>query len=164
MFLKKVGILSLCLILFLCSIVSAEEYAGNFTLPAYARTTRTVELGNGEVISGYVRASGGPANDIIFYVTDPHNETVLFYENTTYTDFVFTASVTGNYTLHFDNSLSMYPKGIRLEYDITPLILGISQDVFYLIVEILIIVIIAVLAIVVVLVWRRRKHAKQQQE
>lgn len=163
--LKKVGILILCLILFLCPIVSAQEYSENFAVPAHARTTRIVKLENGDVISGYVRASGGPANDIKFNVTGPDNKTVLIYENITYTTFSFTASVAGNYTLHFDNSLSTYPKGIRLEYLIRPPIFGIPQDLFYTIIEALIIAIIVVLVIVVVvIIWRRRKHAKTKTE
>jgi len=161
--LKKIEILVLCLILFLCPIVSAQEYSENFAVPAHARTTRIVELENGGIISGYVRASGGPANDIKFYVTDPDNKTVLIYENTTYTSFSFTASVAGNYTMHFDNSLSMYSKGIELHYVIKPPIFGIPQDLFYTIVEASIIAIIAVLIIGVVIVWRRHKQARQKQ-
>lgn len=159
--LKKVGILTLCLILFLCPIVSAEEYSETFGVPAYARATRIVELENGGMISGSVWVSGGPANDIKFYITDPNSNTVLLFQNTTHTIFSLTAPAAGNYTLHFDNSLSMYSKGITLDYVIEPPIFGIPQDLFYTIVEILIVVVIVVLIIVVVLVWRSRKHEKQ---
>jgi len=160
----------LCLALSLFSIVPTyAPLEGPFIVTAGQKATRTFESTNGgtiieaaSTVAGWVSATGGQANDIIFYVTDSNNVTVVYYGNITYTEFSFVASTTGNYTAHFDNSLSIFPKSITLNYSVTPPILGIPQTLFYTILAIIAIAAVVVIVIVFILL-RRRKRSKQGQ-
>jgi hypothetical protein len=55
--------------------------------------------------------------------------------NTGQKKFSFTAELTGDYQLQFDNSVSsVYTKTIALNYDITHYIMGLPQEQFLLVV------------------------------
>ncbi|KPV64702.1 MAG: emp24/gp25L/p24 family/GOLD [Candidatus Bathyarchaeota archaeon BA2] len=87
---------------------------------------------------GSITVSGG-GNDIDFYITDPNGNTILRYDRATQTSFSFTASTTGTYTMHFDNSFSIISsKSVTLSYSISKAIFGLAPELFYLLVIIIV--------------------------
>ena len=146
-------------LIFVILLVAMTGYAKagteTFTVPASQEVVRTVGLSAGD------KVSGGSGNDINFYVTDPDGNTILRYDRATQTSFSFTASTTGTYTLHFDNSFSWFSsKSVTLDYTITKPILGLAPELFYLLV---IIVVIVIVAIIVAFGLKRRKPVTQTQ-
>lgn len=88
--------------------------------------------------SGSISVSGGSGNDINLYVTNPNGNTILSYDRATQTSFSFTASTTGSYTMHFDNSFSWFSsKSVTLNYTIAEAILGLAPEIFYLLIIII---------------------------
>lgn len=81
----------------------------------------TANLGQSDQFSGSMSISGGSGNDINFWVTDPAGSVVVNQGRVSQgTSFAFTASMSGGYTLHFDNSFSLFSgKLVTLTYDIT---------------------------------------------
>ena len=130
-----------------------------FTVPPWQEVVRTVTLKEGDTLSGRINVSGGSGNDINFYVTDPDGNTILRYDRASSTSFSFTASKTGIYTLHFDNSFSIISsKSVTLEYSVKTLIFGIPQDIFYLILSLIVIVL--VILVIAVILRRHKPKAK----
>ncbi len=107
-------------------------------------------LNKGDKVSGSITVSGGTGNDIDFYVTDPNGNAILRYDRVTQTSFSFTASTTGTYTMHFDNSFSIFSsKSVTLDCTVSEAskaILGLAPELFFLLVIIIVIVIVAVVA------------------
>ena len=100
---------------------------------------------------------GGAGNDINFFVTDPKGNSILRYDRATRTSFSFTASMTGTYVLHFDNSFSIISsKSVTLSHRISRAIFGIPQDIFLISVGVIAIVIVIMIVTVVV----RKKRVK----
>ncbi len=167
MILKKLTFIVLCFALSLISIASVQAPLTIFIVPAYQETTRPFLSVNGSAIleasstvSGRVDISGGQSNDIIFWVTDSNNVTVAGYGDINRNnEFSFVVPTTGNYTAHFDNSISQDPKSVTFDYAITPPILGIPQALFYTILATMLIAIAIIIA--AVLIIRRRKRATQ---
>jgi heme exporter protein D len=156
--------LILCLIFSIFLVASVQAYFEAFTISAFGQATRKVELQGGETITGTVRSKGAGQNDSInFYITDSDGNTILRYDNKSDISFSFTVVMTGNYTLHFDNTHSTIPKGITLKYSTESQVFGIPQDLFYTILAVVIIVVAIVIA-AVILVLRRRRHLKQQEK
>jgi len=139
---------------FLIGCVFAETET--FTVPALHEVTRNVGLTSGDKISGSIVVAGGGGNDINFYATDPDGNVIFSYDHVTQRTFSFTASKTGTYILHFDNSFSMLSsKTVTLDYSVTPSIFGLPRDTFlYVIITIIFIIVIAILAFVLI---KRRK-------
>jgi len=128
-----------------------------FTVPPWQEVVRTVGLSDGDKVSGSITVSGG-GNDIDFYVTDPNGNTILRYDRATQTSFSFTASTAGTYTMHFDNSFSIFTsKSVTLDYTVTKPILGLAPELFYLLVVIVVVVIVAIIATYAL---KKRKPAK----
>lgn len=143
------------LILLSLSLIIGIAKAETFTVPPLQEVTRSVGLSDGDRVSGSISVVGGSGNDVNFYVRDPNGNTVLSYDRVTQTGFSFSASITGTYVMHFDNSFSLLSsKSVTLDYTVTKSILGISQEYFLALVVIVIVVIIVVIAIVLV---RRKK-------
>jgi len=68
---------------------------------------------------------------INFFVTDPENKTILGYSNVGGKSFSFIAQETGDYELHFSNSVSSAnSKTVAVNYSITHYILGMPQEQF----------------------------------
>jgi len=131
-----------------------------FTVSPLQEVVRTVGLSEGDKVSGSITVSGGTGNDINFYVTDPNGNTILRYDRTSQTSFSFTASTTGTYTMHFDNTFSIFSsKSVTLDYTITKAILGLAPELFYL----LVIIIVIVISAIVVFALKRRKPATPPQ-
>jgi hypothetical protein len=77
-------------------------------------------LDQGDNFEGSLSISGGWGNDINFWVTDPQGNTILNLGRVSGgTTFQFDASMSGGYTLHFDNTFSWFSsKIITLSYNI----------------------------------------------
>ena len=82
--------------------------------------TLTFNLDEGDIFSGSLAISGGANNDINFWITDPHGNIIVNLGRVSQgTTFEFTAKSSGAYTLHFDNSFSIFStKQVNLSYDI----------------------------------------------
>lgn len=150
---KKIVLITL--ILLLSSLFVGIVKAETFTVPTFQEVTRSIGLTNGDRVSGTISVVGGTGNDVNFYVTDPNGNTILSYDRVTQTSFSFSASMTGTYTMHFDNSFSwLSSKSVTLDYSVTKSIAGIPQETFLLLVAI---ILIAVIIIAVAIVLSRRK-------
>lgn len=151
--LKKTVLLPLILLsLGLTPIITRAE---TFSVPQLQRVTRNVGLGTGDKVSGSVTVVGGSRNDINFYVTDPNGYIILSFDRVTDTDFSFSASMTGTYLMHFDNTFSFFSsKSVTLDYTVTKSILGIPQETFLVVLAAVLIVI----AVIIVVVLARRKR------
>jgi len=91
------------------------------TANAGSACTLTFNLNNGEKVSGSISISGGSANDINFYVTNPAGAQIYNAGRVTGgTTFSFTADSSGAYTLHFDNGFSLLSsKQVTVSYDVS---------------------------------------------
>jgi len=150
-------------ILLSCLIVSnVKGKTETFTVPPLNEVVRTIELNEGEKVSGSISVTGGSGNDIDFYVTDHSGNTILTYTRATQTSFSFTSSTTGTYTLHFSNTFSIISsKSVTLDYSVSRLIFGLPQETFYFLV-IVIASVIVIIALIVAL--SRRKTTLQPSE
>ena len=88
---------------------------------AGAQCTLTFNLNNGDKVSGSVSISGGSANDVNFYITNPSGGQIYNAGRINGgTTFSFTADTSGAYILHFDNSFSLLAsKQVTVSYDVT---------------------------------------------
>jgi hypothetical protein len=157
--LKKLNALVLCLIFLLCPVVSVQG-SEIFTVPYRQENTRTVELKNGDIVTGFLNVSREDYTyyrDINFYVTNPDGNTILRYDRTQTVNFTFTATLTGTYVMHFDNSYEYnYDKTVELDYTVkSPEKPATLPDIFYIILAVIVIGV--VIVITVVLLLRRRK-------
>ena len=130
----KIGWLAvLCFFLVLCALPTGvvDAAAQTFTVSAGKEVIKTIGLNEGDVVSGRVNVVGGSSNVIKFYVTDPNGNVVVRFDKASATDFGFTASKTGTYSLHFDNTSSDSDKTVTINYDTQHYILGMPQEYFY---------------------------------
>lgn len=149
---KKIVLILLILLSF--SLIVGVVRAETFTVPPLQEIARSVGLSNGDKVSGSLSVVGGSGNDINFYVTDPNENIILRYDRVTQTIFSFSVSMTGTYTMYFDNSFSIFSsKSVTLDYTVTKSIAGIPQEVFLILLVIIVVVIIAV----AVFLARRKK-------
>jgi hypothetical protein len=77
-------------------------------------------VNSGYKITGSFQVTGGSGNDIKFWITDPEGNTILNLGTVSKgTSFDFTASKSGIYILHFDNSFSLISsKVVSLTYNL----------------------------------------------
>jgi len=150
----------LLLVLLSLSLIVGVARAETFTVPPPQEITRTIGLSNGDRVSGSISVVGGSGNDIDFYVTDPDGNVILRYDRITQTSFSFSASTTGTYTMHFDNSFSIFSsKSVTLDYTVTESILGLPQEYFLILLGLIV-----VLIVVVVVILRKTKEMKTSSE
>jgi len=142
---EKEVLTSLVFVILLTGMIGyAKAVTETFTVPPHPPVVRTVLLNEGDKVSGSINVTGGSGNDINFYITDPNENTIRRFDRATQTSFSFTASITGTYTLHFDNSFSILSsKSVTLGYTISESIFGLAPELFYLLVAIIAIVIVA---------------------
>lgn len=130
--------------------------------PGY-QNTLTYNLNGGQTFSGSISISGGSGNDVNFWVTNPQGATLVNSGKVSGgTSFAFTAESSGAYTLHFDNSFSIFSsKSVQVTYDISTPIFGGNGDgsgiTGILLVLVGIIILIIVVALVAVGVSRRNR-------
>ncbi|MGD6806991.1 MAG: emp24/gp25L/p24 family protein [Candidatus Bathyarchaeia archaeon] len=154
---KQLTLLALTIVVLL-SMTTLASCSQTFTVPSLHDTTIQLSLNQGDVVTGSLVVSGGLGNDIDFYVTDPQGNSLLSYSRIIQTEFSFQAPASGNYTLHFDNTvgLGLLPRTVTLDYNIIQSIAGIARSTFLLIIAIAVVVLIVVAAIILVLL--RRSH------
>jgi len=86
-----------------------------FLLEPEKEATYSLQLTIHERVSGNVSVEGSVVD---FYVTSPTRAVVFHYNQTANTNFNFTASENGNYTMHFVNSFSTTNVTIMMNYSI----------------------------------------------
>jgi hypothetical protein len=121
----KVPIILLTLVLLVFSVVISGPVKAatvqQCTASAGSQCTLTFNLNNGDKVSGSISITGGSANDINFYITNPSGGQIYSAGRVNGgTSFSFTADASGAYILHFDNSFSLLAsKQITVSYDVT---------------------------------------------
>lgn len=130
---KKLLFATFPLLLLLCVLMIGvvDAAAQTFTVSAGKKVIKTIDLEGGDVVSGRISVVGGTDNKIKFFVTDPTGKVLLRFEEASATNFGFTASRTGTYSLHFDNALSDSDKTVSMNYEVQRYIMGMPQEYFY---------------------------------
>ncbi len=155
--------LFVCLILatlLVAMIGYAKAGTETFTVPPEQEVVRTLELSEGDKVSGSIIVSEGTGYDINFSVSDPNENTILWYDRATQTNFSFTASTTGTHTMHFDNNPRAYSvfrsKSVTLSYTISRALFGLAPELFsILLMMIATVIVIGAIVVVFALKWRR---------
>lgn len=106
-----------------CGFVNA--YSETIELPAKDSATRTVNLNEGDVVSGRITIVGNPIN---FSLSDPDNIIIQEYTISGPTNFQFTAAKTGMYSFRFENGFSDEIKFVTLNYNVQHYIFGFPQE------------------------------------
>jgi len=113
----------------LMGIVIADN--ANFSIEPQKEHVITLSLHETDRVSGSFSVVSDDETGVNFYVSDAQNKTILTHNNVKQKSFSFTAEVTGDYQLHFDNSVSsVHSKTVALNYNITQYIMGIPQEQF----------------------------------
>jgi hypothetical protein len=146
--------------LLVATIGYAKAGTETFTVPPGQEVVRTVGLSKGDKVSGSITVSGGTGYDIDFYVSDPNENTILRYDGAKQTSFSFTASTTGTYTMHFDNSPRAYSvfssKSVTLDNTITKALFGLAPELFSILLLIIAtVIVIGATVLAFVLKWRK---------
>jgi hypothetical protein len=131
------------------------------TVNPVSEATLTFNLASGQTFSGSLSISGGSGNDINFHVTNPQGVTIVNLGRVSGgTSFSFTAESAGAYTLHFDNSFSLFSsKTVVTTYDVSsPKIGGIDSTILLVIVGVVFIALVAIVGLAVV--SARRKNVQ----
>lgn len=120
--------------MFMFVAIAAADNASFIVQPQKEHVV-TLSLHETDSVSGSFSVASNDETGINFYVSDPQGTTILTYNNVLQRSFAFTAESTGDYLLHFDNSLSSsLGKTVALNYNITRYIMGIPQEQFLLLV------------------------------
>jgi len=110
-------------------IVIADN--SNFVVQPQKEHVITLSLKETDSVSGFFSVVSDDESGINFYVNDPQGKTVLRHDNAGQRSFSFTAQATGDYKLHFGNSVSsIYSKTVALNYNVTHYIMGMPQEQF----------------------------------
>ena len=128
-----------------------------FTVPPLSERTVKLNLNQGNSVSGTISVSGGTGTGVDFMVSDPNGKELLSYNYTSYTNFAFSASITGTYVLSFDNSFCSCAGGktVSLDYSVSDKPVQVSSQggsnggFPIVIVLVLVIVIVAIAAVVI---------------
>jgi len=112
-------------------IVIAAADNASFTVQPQKEHAITLNLQETDSVSGSFSVVSDDESGINFYVNDPDGKPIQRYDNVKQKSFSFTAQTTGDYQLHFDNSVSSaYSKTVALNYNITHYIMGMPQEQF----------------------------------
>jgi len=131
-YIMTVLILSVSLSMFI--VVTVADNA-SFTVQPQEEHVITLNLKETDSVSGSFSVVSDDESGVNFYVTDPAGNTILRHDNVGQRSFSFTAQATGDFKLHFDNSVSsVYSKKVVLDYNITHYIMGMPQEQFLLLV------------------------------
>ena len=106
------------LLLLIAGAAAHAQGVETLLIPPGVEKVIAMALENGDRVKGSISISGGPDNDINFWVIDPAGETILNLGRVGhYKDFEFQATQSGDYVLHFDNSFSIsHSKAVTLTY------------------------------------------------
>jgi len=103
----------------------ADAYSETIRVEPRDNETRTVNLSNGDHVSGRITLVG---NSINFTVSDPEGRVILNYTVSNPLDFQFTTERAGTYSLHFENWSSDEIKSVTLNYNVQHYIFGYPQE------------------------------------
>ncbi len=107
----------------IAGIVNA--YSETISLPARDSITRDVQVNAEDVVSGRVTIIGTAIN---FSITDPDDNVILNHTVSNPLDFKFTATTSGVYQFHFENSYSDNAKHVTFNYNVQHYIFGYPQE------------------------------------
>lgn len=103
----------------------------NFTVQPQNEHAITLTLRETDSVSGSFVVESEDETGINFFISDQQGKTILVHNNVHKKSFSFIAQATGDYQLHFDNSVSsVSTKTVVLNYKITSYILGMPQEQF----------------------------------
>jgi ribosomal protein L40E/uncharacterized membrane protein len=157
-FISSVFVFALFLMLVFGVVAFASQVETSNVSPGSA-TTLTFNLQSGQTFSGSLSITGGSGNDINFHVTNPQGATIVNSGRVSGgTSFSFTAESAGAYTLHFDNSFSLFSSKIVVTtYDVSlPRVGGVDLTLILVLVGVIIVALIAILSLVAI--SNRRKN------
>jgi len=113
----------------------AMAIEANFVIPPQKEQIITLNLQETDSVSGSFSVISNDETGVNFYIIDPRNQTVLRYDNVGQRKFLIIANITGNYQMHFDNSISSSSqKTVALNYDKVHYIMGMPQEQFLLVI------------------------------
>jgi hypothetical protein len=143
----KKGSLPLFLLLTLSLLATACTVSadiGTFQILPLQQQTITLNLNNGDSVSGTVVVNGQGLID--FWISDPQDINVTNYGNVGQTDFSMNAQTSGTFTLHMLNTSADSSVSVTINYNATYRILGMPQELF------LVLVIVGI-ALLFIIVW-----------
>jgi hypothetical protein len=147
-FIASITLMSLVLLGAFLAFASAAE---TFTVPNFSVHTVTLDLNQGDSVTGSVSVSGGTGNDINLIIQEPDGNIVATYSHITSSSFSFTASQKGTYKIIFDNTFSLLTsKSVTVDYSVN------SPSSTLVIAVVAVIIIVVVIAAIVVM----KKRAK----
>lgn len=112
-------------------IVTVVADNANLVIQPQKEHVITLSLQETDSVSGSFSVVSDDDTGINFYVNNPQNKTIIRFNNVKQKSFTFIAEATGNYQLHFDNSVSsVYAKTVVLNYNTTHYIMGMPQEQF----------------------------------
>lgn len=131
-----------------CSFIEISKATNsNFVVSPQKEHVITVSLQDTDSLSGSFSVVSNDETGISFYIIDPQNQTILRYDNVGQKSFSIIAQTTGDYQMHFDNSVSsVLEKTVALNYDTTHYIMGMPQEQF-------LFVVIAIVCLIGILVF-----------
>jgi hypothetical protein len=104
----------------------------SFVIQPQEEHVTTLSLKETDSVSGSFSVVSDDETGIDFYIIDFQNKTVLRFDNVKQKNFSFITEATGNYQLHFDNSVSAsHEKTVALNYTVIHYIMGMPQEQFY---------------------------------
>lgn len=113
------------------TVAVATADNANFIVQPQKEHVIILHLRETDSISGSLSVVSDDESGIDFYITDPDGNTVLRHSNVKQQSFSFTVQETGDYELHFDNSVSAdFGKTVVLNYNIIHYIMGMPQEQF----------------------------------
>ncbi len=137
------------------SFVQATE---TFTISPGNKQSVNVNLNKGDFVNGTISVSGGSGIGVDFNVSDPNGKELLNQSYVTYTNFSFSASTTGTYTLTFDNTFCSCTTGknVTLDYSVNNSTQSSSESLFAagFPIAIMVILAVAILTIAVVVIMK----------
>jgi hypothetical protein len=112
----------------LTSNVSATTL--QFTVPNGEETLKTLSLSADDHVVVEFTVVGQTSNVLDFYVTDPDGNVQAAFSGTGNVNYPFICNKTGDYVLHFDNTIWSDDKLVTLDYEIQHYIFGMPQMLF----------------------------------
>lgn len=124
-------------------IISVNAETKGFKVPPQTEVTQSLDLKEDDRVSLGFSVIGESTDELDFRVTNPDGNTIMQYKKVGQISSSFSATRTGAFLLHFDNSFSSETKTVTLNYSVQHYIMGIPQTLF-LVLAIAIILVIAI--------------------
>lgn len=119
-------------------VQTAKATTINFTVPESEELTKTISLVIEDHVSVKFTVVGQTASTLGFYITDPHGDVKVEYNDVGNVDYRFVCDEAGEYVLHFHNTDISEGKLVTLNYEIQHYIFGIPQMLFLTIIIVLV--------------------------